>query len=286
MTDHYPQDINVDLHMHSTASDGRLAPAALMARAHANGVQVVALTDHDTLLGQDEAQQAASDLGIHYVPGVEISVTWAGETIHIVGLQVDPAHAGLNQGLAAIQSGRRQRARAMVDGLMAEGLPDLFEAAQAYAQNKDLIGRTHVARALVAHGSCETMDEVFQRYLVPGKPGYVAHQWAGLTEAVGWIRASGGIAVIAHPARYRLNALTHWALLQEFKALGGQALEVVTGSHTVQEARRYQRIALEHGFLASRGSDFHGPDESRYDVGCVPPLPDATRPVWHGWAHW
>jgi len=285
MTTLFPQDINVDLHMHSTASDGELSPAELVLRAHGNGVQMLALTDHDTISGQAEAAATAQRLGIQYIPGVEISVTWGGETLHIVGLNFDPSHPGLAQALAGVQSGRRQRAHEMAQALVAHGLPDLLAPAQSFARNPELIGRTHFARAIVEAGICGEINEVFQRFLVPGKPGYVSHEWASLSEALGWIQQAGGQAVLAHPARYRLNAMAQWVLIQEFKTLGGVGVEVVTGSHTQQEARRYQRVAVEHGLFASRGSDFHGPNESRFDVGCVPPLPDATRPIWHDWAH-
>lgn len=285
MSTTYPHDLNVDLHMHSSASDGALSPEDLVLRAQANGVRLMALTDHDTLAGQARAQQAARDLGVAYVTGVEVSVTWAGETLHIVGLGVDTGHQGLADQLQAIQSGRQQRAQQMAQGLVQAGLPDLLQTARSYAHNPDLIGRTHFARAMVEAGICSDMNEVFQRFLVPGKPGYVPHEWATLSGAVGAICQAGGTAVLAHPARYRLNALSQWALIQEFKALGGSGIEVVTGSHTAQEARRYQKVALEHGLDASRGSDFHGPGESRFDVGCVPPLPDASRPIWHGWLH-
>ena len=260
----YPHDLNVDLHMHSTASDGALDPADLVARAVANGVQIMALTDHDTVAGQAAAREAARHSGVHYVHGVEISVTWGGETIQV---------------------GRLGRARAMAQGLVDHGLPDLFDQAMGYAQNPTLIGRTHFARAMVAQGICSDMSTVFQRFLTPGKPGYLAHQWASLSQAVGAIRGAGGVAVLAHPARYRLSAIGHWALLDEFKALGGSAIEVVTGSHTDKEARRFQQVAVEHQLQASRGSAFQAVGESRFDVGAVPPLPDATRPVWHGWAH-
>jgi 3',5'-nucleoside bisphosphate phosphatase len=280
-----PHDLNVDLHMHSTASDGALSPSELVARAHGNGVEILALTDHDTLSGQQEARETAQRLGVHYVHGVEISVTWAGETIHVVGLQVDIGHEPLQQVLAGIQQGRHRRAQEMASRLVAHGLPDILEDAKGFARNPDLIGRTHFARALVARGICPDMQSVFQAFLTPGKPGYTPHEWASLTKAVGAIRGAGGVAVLAHPARYRLGAIGQWALIDEFKTLGGTALEVVTGSHSDTEARRYQRIAIEHGLHASRGSDFHAPQESRFDVGAAPPLPDATRPVWHGWVH-
>lgn len=271
--------------MHSTASDGALSPEDVVRRAADNGVQMLALTDHDTLAGQQAAMETARTLGLRYVPGVEVSVTWGGETVHVVGLNIDIHEQGLNQTLAEIRQGRHGRAQAMARDLVGHGLPDILEDAKAYARNPDLIGRTHFARALVAKGVCGSMNEVFQRYLTPGKPGYQAHQWATLTQAVGAIRGAGGVAVLAHPARYRLSAIGHWALIDEFKTLGGSAIEVVTGSHTTQESRRFQRVALDHGLQASRGSDFHGDGESRFDVGAVPALPDATLPVWHAWTH-
>jgi 3',5'-nucleoside bisphosphate phosphatase len=285
MTYEFPHDLNVDLHMHSTASDGELSPEALVARAHGNQVRMMALTDHDTLGGQAQARAAAQDLGVDLIAGVEISVTWAGVTLHIVGLNFDPDHGPLNQALTQIQAGRAARAELMAQGLTDHGLPNFLPAAKAYARNPDLIGRTHFARAMVQAGVCEDMNQVFQNYLTPGKPGYTKHQWISLTQALGLIHGAGGVAVLAHPARYKLSALAQWALIQEFKALGGQAIEVVTGSHTQQETRRFQQIAVEYGLFASRGSDFHSPSESRFDVGCVPPLPDATRPVWHDWVH-
>ena len=280
-----PHDLNVDLHMHSTASDGALSPSEVVARAHANGVEILSLTDHDTVGGQHEAREAAKALGVRYVGGVEVSVTWGGETIHVVGLQVDPANSALNQLLQEIRQGRQTRARDMAQALVGHGLPDVLDEALALACNPGLISRTHFARALVARGVCPDMQSVFYSYLTPGKPGYVAHEWTSLTKAVGAIRAAGGVAVLAHPARYRLSAIGHWALIDEFKVLGGTGIEVVTGSHSDSEARRYQRLAVEQGLHASRGSDFHAPGESRYDAGAVPPLPDATRPIWHDWVH-
>jgi 3',5'-nucleoside bisphosphate phosphatase len=280
-----PHDLNVDLHMHSTASDGALSPSELVARAHNNGVQILALTDHDTLGGQHEARETAQRLGIRYVHGVEVSVTWGGETIHVVGLEIDPGHEPLQRLLASIQQGRQSRAQEMASRLVEHGLPNVLEDALALARNPDLISRTHFARALVARGVCPDMQSVFYSYLTPGKPGYTPHEWTSLTKAVCAIRGAGGVAVLAHPARYRLGAIGQWALIDEFKTLGGTAVEVVTGSHSDTEARRYQRLAVEHGLHASRGSDFHAPGESRYDAGAVPPLPDATRPVWHDWVH-
>lgn len=285
MTAVYPHDLRVDLHMHSTASDGALAPEEVIARAAANGVELLALTDHDTIAGQHAAREAAHAHGLRYVHGVEISVTWGGETIHVVGLDIDPEHQELNRLLTSIQRGRDARARAMADALVAHGLPDIFDDAKSHARNPDLIGRTHFARAMVARGICADMSEVFYKYLTPGKPGYQPHEWASLTDAVGAITKAGGVAVLAHPARYRLSAIGHWALLDEFKTLGGTAIEVVTGSHSDADTRRFQRTAVEHGLHASCGSDFHAHNESRFDAGAVPRLPDATRPVWHDWTH-
>ena len=278
-----PQDINVDLHMHSTASDGVVAPCDLVARGLANGLQLMALTDHDTIDGLDEARQAAKDYCVGFLNGVEISVSWGGETLHLVGLGFDPGQGPLASNLNALQISRRERASAMDAGLQAHGLPSVLEDAMAYAGNPNLIGRTHFARALVARGVCHHVQDVFDRFLTPGKPGYVPHQWATLSEAMAWIQGSGGICVLAHPARYRLTDTARWALLQEFMGLGGQVIEVSTGSHSLDDTQRYRQLSVELGLKASRGSDFHSPTESRCDVGAAPVLPDGCDPVWSGW---
>ncbi len=278
-----PHDVNVDLHMHSSASDGVLAPADLVARAAGNALALMALTDHDTLDGLAEASEAAADLGIRFVPGVEISVTWAGETLHLVGLGFDPQADRLSGALAEMQRSRGLRAQQMDDALVAAGLPSVLSAALGFAGNPMLVGRTHFARALVAQGICGHIQEVFDRYLTPGKPGYVVHRWARLSHAMAWIQEAGGTPVLAHPARYRLSETARWALMQEFHALGGRAIEVSTGSHTLDDTRRFQQIALQWGFQASRGSDFHSPTESRCDVGRAPALPDGCDPVWAYW---
>ena len=278
-----PQDINVDLHMHSTASDGVVAPCDLVARGLANGLQLMALTDHDTIDGLDEARQAAKDYRVGFLNGVEISVSWGGETLHLVGLGFDPGQGPLASNLNALQLSRRERASAMDAGLQAHGLPSVLEDAMAYAGNPNLIGRTHFARALVARGVCHHVQDVFDRFLTPGKPGYVPHQWATLSEAMAWIQGSGGICVLAHPARYRLTDTARWALLQEFMGLGGQVIEVSTGSHSLDDTQRYRQLSVELGLKASRGSDFHSPTESRCDVGAAPVLPDGCDPVWSGW---
>jgi len=276
--------LNVDLHCHSNVSDGTLAPAAVAARAKANGVDVWALTDHDEISGIAEARAAAKELNLHYVPGVEISITWAGHTIHIVGLQIDETNRALVEGLAATRGGRERRAREMAAQLAAVGIHDAFEGALRHVGNPDLISRTHFARHLVEIGRCADTQEVFRKYLTEGKPGYVPHRWASLAQAVNWIRGAGGIAVVAHPGRYNLSDLAFGAFFDEFKQLGGSAIEVNTGSHSPDQYAEYAKIAADYGFLASRGSDFHSPGESRVDLGALPPLPDGVVPVWHNWA--
>jgi predicted metal-dependent phosphoesterase TrpH len=243
----------------------------------------MALTDHDTIDGLDEARQAAKDCHVGFLNGVEISVSWGGETLHLVGLGFDPAQGPLASNLNALQLSRRERAGAMDAGLQAHGLPSVLDDAMAYAGNPNLIGRTHFARALVARGVCHHVQDVFDRFLTPGKPGYVPHQWATLSEAMAWIQGSGGICVLAHPARYRLTDTARWALLQEFMALGGRVIEVSTGSHSLDDTQRYRQLSVELGLKASRGSDFHSPTESRCDVGAAPVLPDGCDPVWSGW---
>jgi predicted metal-dependent phosphoesterase TrpH len=275
--------LNVDLHCHSHVSDGALSPSDVAARAKANGVDVWALTDHDEIDGIAEARDAATALGMRFVTGVEISVTWGSKTIHIVGLQVDEKNEDLRRGLIATRSGRERRAQEMAEQLAAVGIPGAFEGALKYVGNPDLISRTHFARFLVERGVCEDTTDVFRRFLTDGKPGYVPHRWAKLEEAVGWIKGAGGIAVVAHPGRYDFDEMTQDVFLSEFKRLGGTGIEVVTGSHTVDEFAIYADIARKYGLLASRGSDFHAPGESHTDLGALPPLPASLTPVWHDW---
>lgn len=274
---------NADLHCHSTASDGVLAPAEVAARAHANGVELWSLTDHDELRGQAEAAAVAADLGMRFFPGVEVSVTWGGLTLHVVGLNVDPTHAGLLEGLRATRAGRATRARQIGERLAAMGMPGAYEGALPYAGNPELISRTHFARFLVEAGYCSDMQKVFQRYLGDTCAGNVPMQWAALEDAVGWILAAGGRAVIAHPGRYKYSAEDFARLFDEFRSLGGTGIEVVTGSHSPSQYYQYAKVARHYGFLASRGSDFHGPEESRHDLGTLPPLPADLTPVWHDW---
>ncbi|WP_296870599.1 3',5'-nucleoside bisphosphate phosphatase [Tibeticola sp.] len=272
--------LNADLHCHSVVSDGTLTPEALAARAKANGVELWALTDHDEIGGQHRARAAAHDQGLAWLSGVEISVTFAGHTVHIVGLGFDADDAALREGLARTRGGRGERAREMAEGLARVGIRGAYEGALKYVGNPELISRTHFARYLVETGVCKDTYEVFRKYLTEGKPGFVPHRWATLGDAVGWITRAGGLAVIAHPARYSFTPTEEYALFSEFKAHGGRGVEVVTGSHSSAEVVTYARMAQEFGLAASRGSDFHSPDESHTDLGALPPLPGELTPVW------
>lgn len=272
--------LNADLHCHSVISDGTLSPEALAERAKSNGVNLWALTDHDELGGQRRARAAASALNIDYLSGVEISVTWMGQTIHIVGLGIDPDHDGILEGLRRTREGRGNRAKTMAEQLLKVGIPGAYEGALHYAGNHELISRTHFARFLVEQGVCRDTEQVFKNYLVDGKPGYVPHMWAKLDDAVSWIKSAGGVAVIAHPGRYNLNAVQMEELYKHFKDIGGLGIEVITGSHSPDQYQTYGKIAQQYGFLASRGSDFHDPEESHIDLGSLPNLPDHLTPVW------
>ena len=272
--------MNADLHCHSVVSDGTLSPEVLAERAKANGVELWALTDHDEVGGQDRALVAARACGMPYLTGTEISVTFANQTVHIVGLGFDAHDSALIEGLKRTRGGRSERAQEMSDGLAKVGILNAYEGALQYVGNPELISRTHFARHLVETGVCSDTSEVFRKFLTEGKPGYVPHRWARLQDAVQWITGAGGMAVIAHPARSGFTPNEEYALFSEFKLHGGRGVEVITGSHSSQEAVRYAETALEFGLAASRGSDFHSPDESRIDLGALPLLPGQLTPVW------
>ena len=280
--------LDYDLHCHSRYSDGTLSPAELVARAAGREVKVLALTDHDDVAGLEEAAQAAAACGIQFINGVEISVSWRKHTVHIVGLHIDPKNPVLAEGLRGIRSGRRRRAELMAESLARIGIGGVMEGALRYSSNPDMIGRTHFARYLVEAGHCKDVRSVFNRYLVKGKPGYVEHEWANLQDAISWIRASGGVAVLAHPGRYMagkkpMGKTTLVELLKEFVEAGGQAIEVVSGSHTPPQYAEFARYAKEYGLLCSCGSDFHGPEESYRDLGHLPDFPLECVPVWTAW---
>lgn len=272
--------LNADLHCHSNVSDGTLTPEALALRAKANGVELWSLTDHDEVSGQHRARAAAQEVDLPYLTGTEISVTFAHVTVHIVGLGFDADNEQLRRGLERTRGGRGERAQEMSAQLEQVGIQGAYEGALKFVGNPELISRTHFARYLVEAGHCKDTNEVFRRYLTEGKPGFVPHRWASLADAVRWIREAGGIAVIAHPARYDLTPTEEFALFTEFKAHGGEAVEVVTGSHSAPEFVKYADMALEFGLAASRGSDFHSPNESRIDLGELPFLEGRLTPVW------
>lgn len=276
--------LNADLHCHSVVSDGTLQPEVLAERAKANGVELWALTDHDEIDGQKRALDAAMAVGLPYLTGTEISVTFAGLTVHIVGLGFDAHSPVLQAGLESTRSGRDLRAREMGDGLAKVGIKGAYEGALRYVSNPSLIARTHFARFLVDTGVCADTHEVFRKFLVEGRPGFVPHRWAALSDAVHWITAAGGVAVIAHPGRYKFTPTEEYALFTEFMAHGGRGVEVITGSHNSADFVRYTDTALEFGLLASRGSDFHSPTESRIDLGNLPVLPGKLTPVWEALA--
>ncbi len=272
-----------DLHTHSTASDGTLRPSELVARAALAGVRVMALTDHDTLNGIAEAKVAAAEQGLTLIPGVEISVNWGGRVIHILGLGLDPAALELNKGLERLRDYRGWRAKEIGRRLGVKGIEGAYEGALALSGDEEFVGRTHFARLLVQRGYAATVRDVFKRYLVKGKPGHVSGEWASLEEALVWILDAGGQAVIAHPARYSFTGFKMRRLMGEFRELGGVAIEVVSGSHSRDEAYLYAQRARESSLLASAGSDYHGPEHPYLELGRLPKLPPGCTPIWADW---
>ncbi len=275
--------LRYDLHCHSTCSDGLLSPADVVSRAASRGVDVLALTDHDQLAGLAEAAEAARSCGIELVPGCELSVSWEDQTLHVIALRIDPDAAALSQGLQRIRHGRTTRAQRMADALAESGIAGAYAGALRYVTHGDLISRTHFARFLVDAGYVPDVKEVFNRFLTPGKPGYVAHEWATLPDAIDWIHAAGGQAVLAHPGRYRVAGTGLRRLLATFRDLGGDGLEVLSSSHSAAQAGEFATLARVHGLLASVGSDYHGTNESTLDLGELPPLPAGATPVWQAW---
>jgi hypothetical protein len=273
--------LNADLHCHSTVSDGLLSPAEVVRRAQENGVELLALTDHDELGGLAEARAMADEIGLPFVDGVEISISWGDDqTVHILGLAVDPENAELREGLSRVRSGRDARAGRMAAELDKAGIHGAYEGALRHAGNPALVSRSHFARYIVEQGHVKDVKSVFDHWLAKGKPGYVEHSWATLEDALRWIVGAGGTAVIAHPGRYRLSKAELREMFAAFKDLGGRGIEVLSGAHKDDEVREFSRVANEFGFLASRGSDFHGPGESWIDLGKMPDLPPNLTPVW------
>ena len=272
-----------DLHSHSTRSDGLLSPAEVVRRAAARGVDVLALTDHDELAGLAEASDAAREAGIAFIAGAELSVTWRDTTLHVVGLGIDPDDDALAGGLEDVRRGRDARARRIGEALAQAGIPNAFEGALGYVTSERLVSRTHFARYLIEAGYARDMKDVFRRYLSKGNPGYVAHAWPSLAQAVGWLRGAGGQAVIAHPGRYKLDRSERRALFEAFRDLGGDAIEVVSPSHDAAQYREFANTARTFGLRGSCGTDFHGEGESHVDFGDLPPLPPGVDPVWQAW---
>ena len=272
---------NADLHCHSTVSDGLLSPTVTVRRAHGNGVDLLALTDHDEIGGLEAAAAMAGELGMRFVNGVEISVSWGDDqTVHILGLGFDRQFTPLVQGLANVRGGRDSRARRIAAELDKVSIHGAYEGALKYVGNPALISRSHFARYIVELGHAKDVKGVFDWWLAKGKPGHVQHTWATMEDAVRWIHGAGGIAVVAHPGRYRLARAELARMLAMFKDLGGGGIEVVSGSNNEEHIRDHAHLARHHGFLASRGSDFHGPGESWIDLGRMPQLPDDLTPVW------
>lgn len=268
-----------DLHTHTIWSDGTLTPTELLQRAHANGVSVLALTDHDATDGIPEAQRAAARLGLALVPGVEISVTWQRQTLHVVGLHIDPRDERLQRGLARLRDFRVWRAQEIGRRLRKKNIEGAYDQARALARGA-VVARTHFARYLVAQGFVRDMGQAFKQYLGRGRVAHVPGQWASLEETVAWIKDAGGIAVLAHPARYPLTAGKLRRLLHEFRECGGQAIEVLSGSHNGSDAARLVQLAAELGLLGSAGSDYHGPEKPWVDLGRLPALAPEITPVW------
>lgn len=271
-----------DLHSHSLASDGSLSPSELVRMAASNGVDVLALTDHDDTGGIAEASEAAQQVGITLIPGIEISVSWNRQTVHIVGLRIDPTSSPLQQGLARLREWRNWRAEEMGRRLAKHGIHGAYEAAAKMAQGR-IISRTHFARFLADNGHARSVRDVFKSFLKPNKPGYVAGEWASLEEALGWIHGAGGQAVIAHPARYAMTATRRRKLVGEFVELGGEGLEVVSGSHSRGDNFSMAQVARHFGLKASAGSDFHGPENPWVMLGKLEPLPEGCVPIWADW---
>jgi predicted metal-dependent phosphoesterase TrpH len=271
-----------DLHSHSLRSDGAVTPTALVERAYANGVTTLALTDHDVTDGIAEAKDAAERLGISLIPGVEISATWAGRTVHIVGLNLDCNNPRLQDGLAALRAKRRVRAREIGDRLARAGVAGAYDAVRARARGQ-ILSRTHFAQYLVEAGHAADIGKAFKLFLHKGRPGHVPSPWVPVDEAVQWITGAGGTAVIAHPARYKVSAGAMRRLLGEFHESGGRGIEVVSGSHAPADVERFARLAREFALLASAGSDFHDPGIPWRDVGRLAPLPPECEPVWQVW---
>lgn len=272
-------NLRCDLHSHSTVSDGTLTPTELILRAHDKAVELFALTDHDATEGLHEAANAASKVGMKFVPGIELSVTWSYQTIHIVGLGINPDDPTLNQGLKVLREFREARGVKIAQKLEKAGFENVLEGARKYS-NGEILSRTHFAQYIVEQGKAKDIRQVFKRYLVNGKPGYVSGQWASLEEALSWIHGAGGLAVIAHPARYKISATRLRQLIIEFKELGGVGFEAISGSHSPDEEQRMTQLANQFELYISKGSDFHSPENIYRELGQMQDVQAGSMPLW------
>ncbi|WP_417596776.1 PHP domain-containing protein [Oceanospirillum sp.] len=271
-----------DLHSHSTCSDGRLSPTELVQLASSEGVHTLSLTDHDTVQGIPEARQAALKVGIDLIAGVEISTTWSGCNVHIVGLNLDIDHPVLIAGLKEQQAARRKRAEIIAEKLSTLGVEDFLGKAEAKANGAEL-GRPHFAQVLVDEGVVSNMPEAFKKYLGAGKKGDVKSLWPTVDKAVEWIKAAGGVAVVAHPLHYKMTNMKRRALLKAFKDAGGEAMEVVSGAQQSRDQTNYMaQLAKEYDLVASAGSDFHFQTQWQ-KPGKMNHLPETVKPVWLLW---
>jgi len=268
-----------DLHSHSTASDGTLKPSELVQKASAHGVDVLALTDHDTTAGMEEARKAALECHIRLIEGVEISVSWEKLTIHVLGLGLQRDSDMLQHGLVKLRDFRQWRAEEIARKLEKAGITDALNGAKKYAKG-ELISRTHFARYLVECGKASNISDVFKKFLVNNKPGHVPGQWADLSEAISWIKDARGHAVIAHPARYKMSATKLRRFIEQFKQAGGTGIEVVSGSHSVNDRHNMAQYARKYQLYASMGSDYHGPENTWIELGRLAELPKGCEPVW------
>ena len=272
-----------DLHTHTTCSDGTLTPQALVQLAADIGLQWLAITDHDTVAGVELARKCAEPLGVNLISGVEISCTWSNMDIHIVGLQVNETDEALLQQLAGQGARRFERARQICERLAKLGHGNLHEHVLAQAGGAPP-GRPDIARVLVEQGICKSMNEAFRKYLALGKQAFVKTDWPEIATAVDWIHAAGGLAVLAHPSRYKLTRMKLSRLIAHFQGAGGDALEVVTTGQDPGKTDQLARFAEEYGLLASTGSDFHSPAMPWVQLGKQPPLPKRCRPVWQAFS--
>ena len=273
-----------DLHTHTNCSDGTLTPIQLLERAAEAGVDMLAITDHDTVNAyQGDFQQQAEANGIQLIQGIELSTTWQRMGVHIVGLNIDFNTPKLQQGITEQTIARGTRAVEIAEKLQKLGIDNALEGAQQFAAN-GFIGRPHFAQFLVASGRVKTIQQAFKRYLGSGKPGDIKQHWAEMEDVISWIRDSGGAAVLAHPLKYKLTRTKLRRLTEDFIELGGTAIEVISGQQTPSDTQLMGQICREKALLASTGSDFHTPGQSWAALGKQPTLPDGCQPVWGQWA--